>query len=453
MLVSVLLLAAVSMAKSNPFYGDYYEGDQVLRVTPDTESKVQDVMKIHKVSGLEKLDSWMPTFRPNHPADFYAKKSELPIIEDFLTNKSIPYRILIRNVTKAIWKQRTTRRRNRYKMGEYDYQKFHPLAEIHRELEKLGREYANISEILNLGRSHEGREMKAIKILGRSKRSRKIFFIECGTHAREWLSPATCMWLIKTILKDRRSEDNHSKRKEKMCNRIDWVIVPVINVDGYAYSWTKTGRFWRKNRRRPINSSDECIGIDLNRNWGYKWGGNGSSNDPCSSSYRGTAPFSEIETRNVAKYLYRNRCNLLGYIGLHSYSQFWMTPWGYKTELPEHYNEMKRVADVAIKAIKMAQGATYKEPGPSSEVIYSNTGSAKDWTYGVLHVQYSYGIELRPSYDGKYGFLVPADQIRPSGEEIVAAIKSISTVLHLYEGRRLLNSKPSSKTHNHKNEM
>lgn len=66
----------------------------------------------------------------------------------------------------------------------------------------------------------------------------------------------------------------------------------------------------------------------------------GSSDNPCSSSYRGTHPFSEIETRNVAKYLYKNRCHLLGYIGFHSYSQFWMTPWGYKNEKPEHYKEM-----------------------------------------------------------------------------------------------------------------
>lgn len=71
--------------------------------------------------------------------------------------------------------------------------------------------------------------------------------------------------------------------------------------------------------------------------------GVGSTNDPCKSSYRGTGPFSEVETFNVAKYLYKTRCQLLGYIGLHSYSQFWMTPWGYKTEKPEHYGEMVRV--------------------------------------------------------------------------------------------------------------
>ena len=72
----------------------------------------------------------MPTFRPNHPADFYAKKVELPIIKEYLKKRNISYQVLVENVTKAILKQRTMRRRHRYNKGEYDYQKFHPLDEV-----------------------------------------------------------------------------------------------------------------------------------------------------------------------------------------------------------------------------------------------------------------------------------------------------------------------------------
>jgi hypothetical protein len=81
-----------------------------------------------------------------------------------------------------------------------------------------------------------------------------------------------------------------------------------------------------------------------------------------------------------------------------------------------------------------------------------NTGSAKDWTYAVLNVQYSYGVELPPHYNGNYGFLIPDDHIKPTGQEIVGAIKAISTAVHLYEGRRLLNTRrPRHKTHDHGN--
>lgn len=87
--------------------------------------------------------------------------------------------------------------------------------------------------------------------------------MECGTHAREWVSPATCMWLIKevrengqfmlykllynlsiifvifSILQILKEVRENAGQNKKMCNRIDWVIVPVLNVDGYVHSWTK----------------------------------------------------------------------------------------------------------------------------------------------------------------------------------------------------------------------
>lgn len=46
-----------------------------------------------------------------------------------------------------------------------------------------------------------------------------------------------------------------------------------------------------------------------------------------------------------------------------------------------------------------------------------------DWVTGRLGVTYSYALELRDR--GRYGFLLPANQIRPTGEETFAAIKTM----------------------------
>ena len=43
---------------------------------------------------------------------------------------------------------------------------------------------------------------------------------------------------------------------------------------------------------------------------------------------------------NVARYLYKNRRNLIGYMDVHAYSQLWMTPWGYTRRYPKDYAEM-----------------------------------------------------------------------------------------------------------------
>lgn len=85
---------------------------------------------------------------------------------------------------------------------------------------------------------------------------------------------------------------------------MDFYIVPVLNPDGYEYTHT-IDRMWRKNRRVPKTGS--CIGTDLNRNFGYKWGGLGASKNPCDETFRGTAAFSEPESKAIKDYITSQR--------------------------------------------------------------------------------------------------------------------------------------------------
>ena len=48
-------------------------------------------------------------------------------------------------------------------------------------------------------------------------------------------------------------------------------------------------------------------------------------------------------------------------------------------------------------------------------ILDTASGIANDWVYAVANVKYSYTIELRDN--GTFGFLLPEDQIIPSGEE------------------------------------
>ena len=65
----------------------------------------------------------------------------------------------------------------------------------------------------------------------------------------------------------------------------------MANPDGYDYTFTEGQRLWRKNLRD--NDGDGQItdadGVDLNRNFDYRWGydNEGSSPDPTSLTYRG----------------------------------------------------------------------------------------------------------------------------------------------------------------------
>lgn len=74
----------------------------------------------------------------------------------------------------------------------------------------------------------------------------------------------------------------------------------LASVGRYEYTFTKD-RLWRKNRKRSVGSL--CTGVDLNRNFGYRWGGLGTSKDPCREIYAGSGPFSEPET-NAIRYFF-----------------------------------------------------------------------------------------------------------------------------------------------------
>ena len=50
-------------------------------------------------------------------------------------------------------------------------------------------------------------------------------------------------------------------------------------------------------------------------------------------------------------------------------------------------------------------------------------GGVEDWTYGELGVKYSFSVELRDK--GRHGFLLPPDQIIPTGEETFEGLKAL----------------------------
>ena len=51
-------------------------------------------------------------------------------------------------------------------------------------------------------------------------------------------------------------------------------------------------------------------------------------------------------------------------------------------------------------------------------------GGSDDWAKGVAHIPFTYTIELRDR--GRYGFVVPASYIVPTGQEALAVVKVVA---------------------------
>ncbi len=231
-----------------------------------------------------------------------------------------------------------------------------------------------------------------------------VFFHGCQ-HAREWISVMVPMYIADRMIRDYDTDP----AVQDILDRTEIHIIPIVNPDGYDYTWTNN-RMWRKNRRGSH-------GVDLNRNWGWGWGGEGSSGNKWSEIYRGTGPFSEPETDALRQYIV-DRPNLVTHIDIHSYSQLILQPWGNSSDLPPDHATFEEIGEGMKNAIFGVHGKTY-EHGPTYTIIYPVSGGSNDWTYGDQGLL-GFGFELRDL--GQHGFILPANQIVPNGEEIFPAI-------------------------------
>lgn len=97
------------------------------------------------------------------------------------------------------------------------------------------------------------------------------------------------------------------------------------------------------------------------------------------------------------------------------------TAYGYSCSVvTANNNEYQNLARGVVAAIKAVYGTVFKT-GPICPTIYQVSGSSVDYVADVTKAQYSFTSELRDT--GSYGFVLPADQILPSGVEAFAGLK------------------------------
>ena len=233
--------------------------------------------------------------------------------------------------------------------------------------------------------------------------SKNIMYIEGGIHAREWMSPAVVTYFINELTVN-------AANNMDMLENLDWYILPVTNPDGYEY--TKTDRFWRKTR--SPNSGSACVGTDANRNFEYGYGGVGQSGSPCSDTYSGTGPASEIEVQNVQNFVLANKDMIRYYNDLHSAASLILFPWGYTNQDNPDAADQLEVFSRARDALEAVHGYDNYVVGDVFHTIYPASGIGVDFGYGSAGIKYSTTIELR----GEFGFDPPPSTIILECEEM-----------------------------------
>ncbi|XP_048508741.1 carboxypeptidase B-like isoform X1 [Athalia rosae] len=297
-----------------------------------------------------------------------------------------------------------------YRGHRMEWSSYHRLDDIYGYLDYLAQTFPDLCSVMSIGNSVEGRPLKVLRISNGKPRAPALW-IDGGIHAREWISPAAVTYIINYLV------ENSEELEE------DYYILPVVNPDGYEYTF-RGDRLWRKNRGNP-EKGGVCIGADLNRNFGYRWGGQGSSKQPCREIFAGTGPFSEPETKAIEQFFKTSAANFKAYLTFHSYGQFILYPWGYDKRVPPDYADLERVGRQAAAAMKSAGGVgSVYTVGNSATVLYPASGGADDWAKAVAKIKYSYTIELRDQ--GRHGFILPAAHIIPTAKEALASVQTIA---------------------------
>ena len=285
--------------------------------------------------------------------------------------------------------------------------RFHNYDRVVASLNSIHSLNADITTLQSIGKSTEGRDLWALHIntnpealkTGTSNKPGVIFM---GTHhAREHVSTEIPLMLAEYLLKNRGDD-----KMGKLIDSRDIWIIPLVNPDGSEHD-VKTGdyQFWRKNRRP---NTDGTMGVDLNRNYGFKWGTGGSSNDGSSDVYMGTAPFSEPETQAIRDFV-KSKSNTKVLLSFHTFSELILYPWGHTYDKVGEHLGKTQDHDVFVKmAETMAQWNHYTPE--QSSALYIASGDTTDWAYGELGI-FAFTFELSPSQWGGAGGFYPGQGI------------------------------------------
>ena len=122
-------------------------------------------------------------------------------------------------------------------------------------LQDIADAYPQITALVSLGLTVEGRDIWALKITDQpdidEPEEERILFTGL-THAREWATHEMMLYMVQYLTS---GYDTDPEVRHIVDNAVVW-LVPAVNPDGYRYSWF-VDRMWRKNR------GEGGVGVDL----------------------------------------------------------------------------------------------------------------------------------------------------------------------------------------------
>jgi len=287
---------------------------------------------------------------------------------------------------------------------------FRPAHEVFDFLDTLTEQNAAfITKYENVSVTYEGEAIPAFRISTTTEgdevaSDKKVLYIQALIHAREWQAGAATFYTMASMLDDLRAGDEAAT---SLFDKFDWYFVPIVNIDGYKYTW-EVDRMWRTNRHLvKLNGKD--VGVDLNRNWPPKEFFNLDPSDVDDETYPGEYPLSEPSTAGLFDFI-TSLDSLSGMVDMHTFGGQVLRPFSNQpgSGAEPFGSSMRALGDSVSKALSTQPSVQYE----------SETGAYLYKAYGC----FDDGMFLQ------FNLTVPALTIEVEGGDFVSAQSSIRPV-------------------------
>lgn len=244
-------------------------------------------------------------------------------------------------------------------------------------LKSYAERFPDITYLLEVGRSHDGRPIWALKISdhARTEEDESAVLLDGAHHGGELMSTEFVLDAIQQLLERYRKD----ARVTAWVDGLEIWCVPLVNVDGNARYIHATRDYDRKNGRdlEGDGDIDGWDGVDLYRNYPVRWGGLGevgSRSNPFHYRYRGPSAGSEPEVQAMMQLAERER--FVASIDFHTNATKILVPYTDPSMPSPANNEAWAVAEeIAAKLPVQVNGQRYTV----AKNLYPVDGTAQDW--------------------------------------------------------------------------
>ncbi|MBI5477152.1 MAG: immune inhibitor A [Ignavibacteriales bacterium] len=395
---AIILLTLLIIIISNLYSSDLYKRVKVF--IPD-ESLFRKLLStgIDMEGAVGKIGGWV---------EVTLSDEEL----DNIKNLGFQTQILVEDLTKYFSKRLVRTPFNALGFGNGSMGGNYTFDEVVQQLDSMRNLYPNlITAKFSIGNTLQGRSMWAVRIAKDADvpSTKPEVLYTALTHAREPQGMMNLIYFMWHLL------NNYGTDPEAtyLVDNRQLYFVPVINADGYEANRriSPTGGGMRRKNMRNVVVDNDSYGVDLNRNYGYKWGLDDAGSSPYSTSetYRGTSAFSEPEIFNIALFCIEH--NFKTAFNFHSYGNLLLYPWDH-TSLNESPDSVQ-FAEYGQDMVKY----NYYFSGPSGKSLYLVNGGATDWMYGDQDSKNKIFSFLPEVGNGSDYFWPSSDRILPIAQE------------------------------------